>query len=702
MDSNTWIMILRMSAAVAAYILLTVVSWKIWQKRKHTLGMKILIGLLYGAASVVSNHIGVDYGILVMNVRDIGPMAAGLFFSPLAGIISGLIGGIERYVIAEIWGIGNYTKVACSISTAMAGVLAAVMHRWIFHGKRPSSVQAFLLGAVMEVFHMYSIMITNRNSYMIATMIIRVCAVPMISFCAIGLMGCSLVIRVMDEGAKKVFRRRGLEEIPLDHVFQKWLLVVTMVIFSINFFATSHISGQRAMEEASLEASVTIYSFLQRYPESKDDKSMLKTLLDTSFSIEKYSYLLVNNQREAVEGSMDFSSPLPVLTEEEYQTARQNLSEGFFSTQMASTDLERNLCMVEQIDNDHILILFRLESDIMSARDSQMYETTFSDILLFSVLYVLVTLLVERLIVDNLHSVNRSLTRITGGELNEEVNVRNTREFVELSDDINKMVDALKGYIQAAEKRMEQELKFAKSIQEASLPRIFKFPRNDFEIYALMNPAKEVGGDFYDFFFINNDMMVLVIADVSGKGVPAALFMMRAKTAIKNMARSGHSPASLLENVNNTLCEGNDAEMFVTVWIGIIDLSTGRMRCANAGHEFPVLKRAGEDWKLLRDKHGMALAAMENMPMREYEIQMNPGDRLFVYTDGVPEAINARQEAYGTDRLVAALNRVSDVSQEVTLQGVRRDLSNFVQAADQFDDITMLGFTYFGQEKSTV
>jgi serine phosphatase RsbU (regulator of sigma subunit) len=276
--------------------------------------------------------------------------------------------------------------------------------------------------------------------------------------------------------------------------------------------------------------------------------------------------------------------------------------------------------------------------------------------------------------------------------------VRSSSEFSVLSDDINETVTALRGYIDAAEKRMEEELRLAAAIQDAALPKNFEFPRHEFKIYALMTPARQVGGDFYDFFFISDQQLALVIADVSGKGVPAALFMMRAKTAIKNFARSGNSPAKLLSKVNNTLCEGNDAEMFVTVWIGIIDLKTGSMQCANAGHEYPVLMRAGGSYDLVKDKHGLVLAAMEGIPMREYELQLQPGDRLFVYTDGVPEAINRQQEAYGTDRLVQKLNTLRDNSEQETLEAVLQDIRDFAGDEEQFDDITMIGFTYLGPD----
>ena len=346
------------------------------------------------------------------------------------------------------------------------------------------------------------------------------------------------------------------------------------------------------------------------------------------------------------------------------------------------------------IGTDYLLLAVREMDSIYDARSSSMYESTLSDILMFTVFYMLVAMLADRLVVRNLHRVNTSLRKITGGKLDERVWVHTSSEFTELSEDINTTVTALRGYIDQAEQKMKEELKLAAAIQDSALPKNFILPTKNIEIYALMTPAKQVGGDFYDFFYIGTDQLCLVIADVSGKGVPASLFMMRAKTAIKNYARSGSTPAEILERVNNTLCEGNDAEMFVTVWIGILDLKTGQMQCANAGHEYPVLMRANGDYELVKDKHGLVLAAMENIRLREYSMDMEPGDRLFVYTDGVPEAINVKEDAYGTDRLVDKLNRIKNAPQEQVLEDVLQDIRNFAGEAEQFDDITMLGLTY--------
>ena len=246
--------------------------------------------------------------------------------------------------------------------------------------------------------------------------------------------------------------------------------------------------------------------------------------------------------------------------------------------------------------------------------------------------------------------------------------------------------------------RLATELGLASAIQTNVIPNIFPvFPeRKEFDLYASMTPAKEVGGDFYDFFFVDEDHIALVMADVSGKGIPAALFMMVARTLIKNRAMLGGKPSEILYDVNNQLCEGNVAGLFVTVWLGIIEVSTGKGISANAGHEHPVLRSAGDEYRLVVYKHSPVVAAMEDMTFKDHEFELKPGDSLFVYTDGVAEATNSSDELLGTDRMLDALNKDPDAKPERVLENVMDGIEEFVQGAEQFDDITMLALSYNG------
>ena len=281
-------------------------------------------------------------------------------------------------------------------------------------------------------------------------------------------------------------------------------------------------------------------------------------------------------------------------------------------------------------------------------------------------------------------------------------------EMEVLSEAVATMTEDLKKYMvdllrETAEKeRMGAELDVATRIQASALPNIFPaYPEcKEFDIYASMDAAKEVGGDFYDFFKIDEDHLGLVVADVSGKGVPAALFMMASKIMIKNHASITMEPAEVLTQVNNQLCEGNEAEMFVTVWFAVLEISTGKIKAANAGHEYPAICRKGGEFELFKDKHDFVLAGMEDYEYSQYDMQLQPGDRLFLYTDGVPEATNADHELFGTDRMLEWLNKEKEVTPEQLAKKVREGVDLFVKDAPQFDDLTMLAITYWGAENS--
>lgn len=245
---------------------------------------------------------------------------------------------------------------------------------------------------------------------------------------------------------------------------------------------------------------------------------------------------------------------------------------------------------------------------------------------------------------------------------------------------------------------VKAELDTANLIQNGMVPNIFPaFPeRDEFDIYAAMYTAKEVGGDFYDFFLIDEDHLAMVIADVSGKGVPAALFMMATKILIGDRTLVGGSPSEILEFVNNRICGNNQAEMFVTVWLGILDIKTGKVIASNAGHEYPAICHKGGEFEVLKDKHSFILGGMENMKYRQYEFTLNKGDSIFVYTDGVTEAHNENEELFGENRMTEALNIAPDAKPEEIISCVKSEVEKFVGNAERFDDITMLCLKYMG------
>ena len=273
-------------------------------------------------------------------------------------------------------------------------------------------------------------------------------------------------------------------------------------------------------------------------------------------------------------------------------------------------------------------------------------------------------------------------------------------EIDTLSRSIDKMETDMVNYIEnltaytAERERIGMELSFAKNIQHSSLPAKFPaFPdRTDFDIYAYMKPAREVGGDFYNFRLLDDDHLAMWIGDVSDKGVPAALFMMAINIVINNRASMGGTPAEIMAFVNNNICEHNEANLFVTIWLGILEISTGRLTFVNAGHEEPALYRKGGSFELYKTKHNVAVGVFPDIEYTSYDIHLGRGDKLFVYTDGVPEATDMFDKLYTTGRMLEALNKYRDGSPQEILEGINKSVKEFVGDRPQFDDLTMLGF----------
>ena len=282
--------------------------------------------------------------------------------------------------------------------------------------------------------------------------------------------------------------------------------------------------------------------------------------------------------------------------------------------------------------------------------------------------------------------------------------IRSNDEIGDLYHEIQHMqtrivanADSLKRAV-AERERVNTELSMAAKIQSAALPTQFLASQNrpEFDLYASMEPAKEVGGDFYDCFMVDDDHLALVIADVSDKGVPAALFMMSTKIIIKYRARMGGTPGEILTSANVQLSRNNPTRMFVTVWLGILELSTGRLSCTNAGHEYPFIRHPGGPFERLDDPHGIIMGVMKKATYQAYDIALEPGSKVFVYTDGLPEASNAKEEQFGMDRIAEALNADPEGAPRALLDNVQRAVDGFVDGAKQFDDLTMLCLEYRG------
>ena len=361
---------------------------------------------------------------------------------------------------------------------------------------------------------------------------------------------------------------------------------------------------------------------------------------------------------------------------------------------------------INQVKGIYVIGVYSIDEAITSV-NTMMNASLLLEFSVFAVLFAVLIVLLRKLIVNNMEKVNHALAQITDGNLEEKIDVRDTYEFDTLSNDINATVDKLKEYIAEAAARIDADLEIAKAIQTSVLPNVFPpFPdRHEFELFASMNAAKEVGGDFYDFYMVGKDTLGFLIADVSGKSIPGAMFMMTGKTIIKSLAESGLPPADVFTIANEKLCEGNDAQLFITAWMGYLDLETGLVHVANAGHNPPVLIRDGRaEFVVLRP--GLMLAGKNGIVYKEQTLQLQKGDVLFLYTDGVTEAMDADENMYGERRLKKLLSFGDSYpapSDENGIAGavckaVTADLESFVKDAEQSDDITMLCIRYTGKQ----
>ena len=347
---------------------------------------------------------------------------------------------------------------------------------------------------------------------------------------------------------------------------------------------------------------------------------------------------------------------------------------------------------------DLTLIGVMPNQEVTQKRNGVVIQLIVSSLVLMLVVFISVSKLVRHIVIDGIDRINVSLGKITAGDLDEKVQETRSEEFRALSGGINKMVGALKGAIAAEKSRLDSELNFARAVQISALPSMYPDP--SYELFASMEPAKEVGGDFYDFFRLDHDHLAFLIADVSGKGIPAAMFMMNAKAQLKSLLLSsrGASLDKVVAQVNDRLCENNDACMFVTVLVCVLDLKTGHLDYVNAGHNAPVIRKASGDSSWLDVESGFVIGGMDGVDYKLQETSMSPGDGILLYTDGVTEAMDPQKNLYGDDRLINLMNGpiMRSAPADCVLNELKESVREFANGAPQSDDITMLFLRYLG------
>ncbi len=342
---------------------------------------------------------------------------------------------------------------------------------------------------------------------------------------------------------------------------------------------------------------------------------------------------------------------------------------------------------------DYLLIGSLPEEEMYVSRNEVLRILVIANIVLFTIIFLLVSWLLQHVVIKGIYSVNSSLSEITNGNLDEEVKVHTTTEFRDLSFGINATVAALKRSIENEAKRIDAELEMGRTIQSSVLP--VDFPKTPFyTLAAKMYTAKEVGGDFYDFFMLDEYRLAMIMADVSGKGITAALYMMNAKALLKELLHTCASPDEAFKRVNLELCANNQAHMFLTAFLAILDTRTGELACVNAGHNPPAWRHDGAPWELLKIKHSVALGVSPKAKYTTVMVDLHPSDRLLLYTDGVTEAMSPTHEQFGEARLLTFLNELPATGEEL-LTYIRHELNIFANGTPQSDDITLLALDYF-------
>ena len=784
------------------------------RKKLPYMAKQIIIGILFGGVSAFASSYGVEWLGTVVNVRDAAPLSAGLIFGAPAGIISGCIGGIYRW-FSVYWGAGTYTRLACSIATVLAGVMAAILRKRMFDNKKPTWGYGVCIAVACEVIHMILIFITNMDNASQAFEFVQGAAIPMIIGNAIAVGAAILIVSLLSR--ERFILKMSNEKIA--NTFQRGLLICIAIAFVVTsvftyvlqngmvnietekLFNTAINDAETDIKEKSdaqllsiteavkaeyesssgwsvddlkalaekhgvMEINVvspegiisnstesdsinydmntqeqssefvdvlkTEDSFVQKYgPRGKDgiawrkyaainldiDDGFIQVGYDARRFHEMLDEFVVDVTKNRHVGTGGFvavlDETLSIVIDNEYSKAHVSTI-GITPPEAMlvgeSVDALNTAYIVDRNTSESAKYLYKFkfvegyciiaampESEAVFMRDASFYTSIFMQVIIFATLFVFIYVLITRVIINNLEKINDTLGRITSGDLNVTVDVRSSQEFSSLSDDINSTVATLKRYIAEAAARIDKELEYAKQIQLSALPT--NFPSDEeYEIYAQMIAAKEVGGDFYDFYKLNDTTVAFLAADVSGKGIPAAMFMMTAKTIIKDLAESGMAVNDIFTKANEKLCENNESGMFVTAWMGILDVTTGKLQFANAGHNPPLLKKANGGFEYLKTRAGFVLAGMEGIRYRVSELTLSPGDRLFLYTDGVPEATNTENKLYGEDRLLDFMNKNASAAATDILPMLKANIDEFVGEAPQFDDITMLMFDYKTKE----
>ncbi len=650
----------------------------------------------------------------------LAPLAMGaLLLGPFGGAVVGLFTGCVVFAHAIFLPLDGYevyfmTPLNTFVMLAFIGALAGFLFFRALEGVERGTARAGRIAVVCAITSVVATLLVLLNTLLAYANFEELSEI--LSYLTISPLGMALqalidavVMFVLCLIADAFVRNTSTStsDRTLLTVFRYWLFVVSAIVFMLAsgfFFSMATLQAQGRAEtlmsgeiqylktQISLSDQVDPKSLLYGYDVASDGSVAITDKLGI---IKATADEVLFPEGKSIVGCLGFEGA-EEAPEEFFNLIGAENSAIMLQTPTAdgSTSLDFSYLVATEYDDGYI-VMMRSSDMVYSSRFGIMASSTLLAILLIGAIALVATVLLNHVVVRRIDETNDTLEKITGGNLNERVRVHGSREFTSLSNGINTTVAALKDSIDEAEQRNAQELLTAKAIQESALPRAFPpFPEIDrFDIYASMKTAKEVGGDFYDFFLIDDDKLGFVLADVSGKGIPAALFMMTSKTQIQNYMEAGLPVDEAINAANHQLCLGNDAGMFVTVLACVLDYRTGALEYVNAGHNPPLMLHDGT-WEWMREVSGMPLGLFDGIPYKLCRRQLEPADMMYLYTDGVTEAMNVKGELFGEERLEETLCRYAGMNARSVAVGVRRAITDFTLDAEQSDDITILALKY--------
>lgn len=691
---------------IAVFIILIIIIFLIYLKYFTSINKlpKILNQLIYGSlmglASITSIYFTfLEIGWKSVNASDVIVVLSTIIFGPISGALTTVFTlgfRLTFYLCSGDLYAVNYISLISVVCT----LLISIFFNFIFRKNNSSKFFKIILSTVLsELIHL--ILIPLIGSYDLPTAMNQIiyAFTPSLAFN----LGIALVSFLILDFIHKLSKGYSIKEyfsltktnkdVPIFHIFQFLLTIIFIFAFSLNIFFVSQFYTYVCYSNASVRYTDDLVTMKELIYSDKNDNPQTALQDITSFYIKDWSldgsvdYLLVDYNGNIIEGNKTFT-----------QIANQANSQKELDLYSSFHNDESYLSLYVNLDNDNnkIICCIPLKTE-MYIPNIILAMITFFEILIFIVILFITFLLMNNLVVKRLKKVNESLEEITNGNLKNTIDQYTNLEFTQLSNSINKTVSTLNSYIEKESNRLNSELEIAKQIQRSTMPNSFPaFPYNpEIDLFSMFKPTKIVGGDFYDYFHIDKDKIALIIADVSGKSIPAAMFMMRAKSAIRAAAIDTSIPSEILYKVNNFLCEDNDACMFVTVWLGVLDTKLGYMDYCSAGHENPyIINSDSNKIVTLEGHHDPALGVLESVKFTNNSGYFDKGDKLVLYTDGITEAHDNNNNLFGEDNLKKLLLKHKNSNVKELTEVIAASVDEFSQDIDQFDDYCIVCLEY--------